>query len=282
LGDHGHVADADNQGWDVVKALGQVFALVAGFIGLVYAAGGGVLALRLYLAHLPARAVVGQLPRELLISIGLTQIVLPILGIAVLYGTIRLLLGAWPRSPEWLVSQWTHKSLGGWTVLIVVCAIPALAAAGWMAHSEHPRGGPHALRWLLPVTFVVTMLVILVALNLRAKVAGRYGDPKSLWNTRAPILWMTLIVAFASLPAPLIVAGTQPLRGVKVCAIRGEVIGVLIGETSDRTYVGDAIGESEQNTVPRPVFSIPQAQIVETIIGGPADSELGPHPVCPA
>jgi hypothetical protein len=46
--------------------------------------------------------------------------------------------------------------------------------------------------------------------------------------------------------------------------------------------VGDTYRKKEQNTVARPVFSIPQERIVETIIGGPADSEPGPHPVCPA
>jgi hypothetical protein len=169
-------------------------------------------------------------------------------------------------------------------MLIFVCALPAIVAAGWVARSGDLRGGPNAVRWLFPVTFGVTLLVLLLALNLRARVAGRYGDPESSWNSRPAILWMTLIVAFASLPAPLVVAGTQPLRGVKVCTMRGEVTGVLIGETSDRTYVGDVVGKNEPNTVPRPVFSIPQAQIVETIIGGltaPDTEHPTAHGVCP-
>lgn len=276
------MAGADNEGSDVVKTLAQLFALVAGFIGLVYAAGGGVLALRLYLQHLPSRAVVGQLPRELLVSIGLAQIVLPVLGVAAFYATIRLLIGTTPP-PTRLVSQWKEQSLRGWIVLIAVCAVPALVAAGWVASRGDTRGGLHALPWLLSVTFLFTLLVLLVALNLRGRLAARYGEPTSLWNSRRPIVWMMLVVAFASLPAWLILAGTNPLRRVKVCTTSGsEVIGVLIGETSDRTYVGDTPDKNKQNTVARPVFSIPQGQIVETIIGGPDDSEPGPHPSCPA
>src|SRR6266540_7551245 len=53
--------DSDGPATDVVKTLGQLFGLAAGFIALVYAAGGGVLALRLYLSDLPSRTVVGQL-----------------------------------------------------------------------------------------------------------------------------------------------------------------------------------------------------------------------------
>ncbi len=50
----------------------------------------------------------------------------------------------------------------------------------------------------------------------------------------------------------------------KVClANGGEVSGVLIGETSSRTYLGDPVGRK-----PRRVISLPQSQVVRVIVGG--------------
>ncbi|MGH3042384.1 MAG: hypothetical protein ACRDNG_11725, partial [Gaiellaceae bacterium] len=62
----------DSRGTELLKALGLVVGLLAGSVGLLYAIGGGVLTLRLFLEDLPSLTVVGQLPREFLISIGLT------------------------------------------------------------------------------------------------------------------------------------------------------------------------------------------------------------------
>jgi hypothetical protein len=55
------------------RRFGQLLALAADFLGLVYAVGGGVLALRLYLADLPSRTVADQLPRAVLSRSGLAQ-----------------------------------------------------------------------------------------------------------------------------------------------------------------------------------------------------------------
>src|SRR5215210_4759969 len=111
------MVDPDHQGTDVVKRLGEVVGLIAGLITLVYAAGGGVLALRLYLSDLPSRTVVGQLPRDLLISVGLAQIVVPALGVAAVYTAFRLLRGA-PSPPTHGVSQWKNRSGRGWSELV--------------------------------------------------------------------------------------------------------------------------------------------------------------------
>jgi hypothetical protein len=112
-----HVSNhSEGPATDVVKTLGQLFALAAGFIALVYAVGGDVLVLRLYLSDLPSRTVVGQLPRDLLISAGLWQIVLPALGVAAIYVIARLLPRHLPP-PTRLVDEWgTNPSRRGWRV----------------------------------------------------------------------------------------------------------------------------------------------------------------------
>jgi hypothetical protein len=275
--------NSDRPGTDVVKTLGQVVGLVAGLIALVYAAGGGVLALRLYLVDLPSLMVTAQLPRDLLISIGLSQIVLPALGVAAIYAIARLLLGN-ARPPTRFVDEWEAKPsrrgwtvrLGGWRELLAASAIPALVATGFAAEqmvlNNVTRDG-HKLLLSLLFTFLVTLFVMLVALNLRARLALRARRAaatdevvRERWNERSAVVRMTLVVGLAFLPFSVVFAGTIPLLNSRVCITNGrhvqQVDGVLIGETTNRTYIG------EKSNKPRHVFSIPQSEIIETIIGG--------------
>jgi hypothetical protein len=279
------VAGGEREGSDVVKTIGQLLGLAAGFLALVYAAGGGVLALRLYLAHLPSRTIVGQLPRDVLVSVGLAQVVLPVLAVAALYAGYRLLRGATPP-PTRLVREWTERSWRGWAVLVGASAIPAFVVAGAIAlGAESVRGGSKQLLWLDPVGklsvlgFLLTLLAVLVALRLRASLAERFGRPESLWSTRRPIVWMTLVVALASVPICVILSGSFfPLLDAKVCTSRSEVTGVLIGETGDRTYIGETVETEDTDVGPLVVFSVPQSEITETFIGGDAGSQDCPAP----
>jgi hypothetical protein len=246
---------------------------VAGFLALLYAAGGGVLALRLYLADLPSRTVVGQLPRDLLISVGLAQIVLPAAAVAGVYAAGRLLLSP-TRAPRRLVRQWKERR---WPELVAAAAVPALLVTAGMAFGvDRERVGWSGLAWLLPVTFVLTLLVVLVALKIRAGLAERYGDTPR-WNTADAVVRMSLVCAFAFVPACVVFAGTIRLLDAKVCTTSGSpaeqaVEGVLIGETSDRTY----IGQTKRPHRPLLVFSVPASQITETFIGGDAGSRACP------
>ena len=72
-------------------------ALVGGVAAILFIAGGAVLAGRLYSYRLPVEAVVGQLPHDYLLVVGLLEVALPALGTALLYLVIR--------SVVWRVSQ---------------------------------------------------------------------------------------------------------------------------------------------------------------------------------
>jgi len=261
--------NGDGRGSDVVKALGLVFGLLAGLVTLVYAVGGGVLALRLFFEDLPSLTVVGQLPREYLIAVGLTQIVLPVLVAAGLYLGVRLLVGSSVPPPARLVQEWTGRSWRGWGEFVGVSALLALVVVFLGASPAYTREGlSRKLLWLLLVGFVVTWLVMMVALKLRAALATRERDT---WNTSRVAVWMTSIVALASLPAFVIFAGTFHFLDAKVCAAGPrQISGVFIGESSDRVY----IGESNHRTAgPRRVVSIPLSQVEEVLIGGEAATE---------
>lgn len=248
---------------DTVKTLGAIFGLLAGAVGLLYAIGGGALALRLYLAELPSVTVVAQLPREYLISIGLTQIVLPAAAAAALYASARLLLGSAWSPPTRFLSLWSDRSASSRTGVVIVAALIALVATIVPALPAIGRDGlPANLAGVLAVAFVVTLLVLLVALRLRAVVAAHYA----VWNQARPIGWMTLVVGLAVLPSCLVFSGTFHFLDTKVCVPNAEKIGVLVGETADRVYVGDPTTQSP----PRRVTSIPVAQVKQVLIGGDA------------
>lgn len=271
------MANRESQQSDVLKTLGLIFGLFAGFVTLLYAVGGGVLVLRLFLEDLPSLTVVGQLPRELLISIGLTQIVLPALATGAAYATARLLAGASAPQPRRLVDQWNEHSWPAWSELVGVSALTALALTLLGAAPALVREGlTRKLDWLLAVALLVTLLVVLVALQLRAVLATRERDR---WNTLRPTAWMSLIVAFAFLPACVVFAGTFHLLDAKVCTtsqgqgggeLIGETSGVLIGETGDRVYIGEVNGGTDR---PRRVVSIPLGQVKEVLIGGEASEQ---------
>jgi hypothetical protein len=262
------VPDADRDGSDVVKTLAGLVGLAAGAVALVYAAGGGVLALRLYLTHLPSLAVVGQLPRAVLVSIGLAQIVLPTALVVALYAVYRV-LSSETAPPTRLVSQWKPRSRRGWLELVAASAVPAAAVTLIVWKAGHLRGGTKGLEWLLPLTFAITLLAVLLGLNLRARLVAKHGESADSWNAARPVVYMSLVVALVVAPICFLFAGTLiTLRYVKVCTTNGrQVAGVLIGETGDRTYVGMTKLSKKSSNVPHPVFSIPRSEIILTIIG---------------
>lgn len=270
------MAPGGRQGSDVVKAVGAVIALLAGSIALLYVAGGGALTLRLFLYKLPSVNVVAQLPQEILISVALIQIVLPGVAAASTYALVRLLLGRTAPVPRKFVDAWDAPSWRGWRSRIGASAVLALAATLIGTSPALARGD---FSWrtagVLAVLLVLNFVVMLVALRLRAEVAAGATDG---WNTLSAGTWMTLIVALAALPACFVFAGTFRLLDAKVCTTNDSPrIGRLIGETSDRIYVGES-GEHlwDNSGVPLRVVSIPQNQVDEISIGTKPDTSPCP------
>ena len=156
------------------------------------------------------------------------------------YAVWRVLSGATAR-PTRLVSQWKQQSRRGWLELVAASAIPSIAVTVifWRV-VPNPRGGPKGLAWLLPLAFLITLLAVLLGLNLRARLVATYGESACSWNAVRPVVYMSLVVALVFAPICFLFAGAlSPFRGVKVCTTNGRPVrGVLVGETGDRTYVG--------------------------------------------
>lgn len=87
------VSDGPDNGVGPLSQITKALGLLAGVATLVYLSGGFVLALRLGFEDLPWEAVISQLPREFLISIGITTLVVPVLIAASVYTGWRLQRG---------------------------------------------------------------------------------------------------------------------------------------------------------------------------------------------
>ena len=251
---------------DLAKTLAQVVGFLAGFVGLLYAVGGGVLAARLSLEHLPSLTIVGQLPREFLVAQGLTQIVLPALGAAAAYAIFHVLRRDSQARPRRLVRQWHERSRRGWIELVSASAVlGGVAILAGVAPALDRKGTTRELWWLIGIGWALSTVVMLVVLNLRARVAATYAATSS---RRREVASMAALVALASLPAWMVFSGTFRLLDAKACTSSGAVFeGVLIGETANRIYIGDI---PRRKGGSRRVVSIPLAQLQQVFIGGDA------------
>jgi len=268
------MATGGSQGTDVVKGVGAVIALLAGSVALLYVAGGGALTLRLFLNDLPSLNVVAQLPRETLISVALTQIVLPVVAAGSVYALFRLLLGGTAPPPRTLIGEWHERSWRSWSARFAAGAALALVTTLLGASPAFARG-PHSstVLWVLTIVFVLNVVVMMVALRLRAEVAAR---AEGRWNTLSSGGSMTLIVALAAVPTCFLFAGTFWLLNAKVCTRNQPArVGLLIGETSDRIYLGEMSEhrwhQSDTAEDPLRVVSIPRSEIEELSIASEPD-----------
>ena len=84
-----------------LERAGQLAALLGGILALVYLAGAAVLVLRLLLEDVEdAVPVIGQVPREYILTIGVSQVVLPAVLFGFLYLALRLLQGDNATTPR--------------------------------------------------------------------------------------------------------------------------------------------------------------------------------------
>jgi hypothetical protein len=200
------MADGEGQGSDLVKAVGQAVGLLAGAVGLVYLVGGAVFTLRLFIGDLPSLTIVPQLSRELLVSVGLAQVVLARSRdrSALRCDSNPLRRDASSEAPRGSVGSAFAR---GWIELGAASAVPALAITVFGVYQVPQVQREWDLAWLVPAGMLLSMLIVLVALRLRASLAVAYRDR---WNERRPLLLMALVVWLAVVPACLVFCGNVP------------------------------------------------------------------------
>lgn len=80
------------EGRSVAKSLSELLGVIAGGVVVVYLIGGAVLSARLWAAGLPTLPVVSGLPRESLVALGLSTVLLPAIVLGGLACVVLLLI----------------------------------------------------------------------------------------------------------------------------------------------------------------------------------------------
>ena len=267
-------------GSSVLRTLSQALSLVAGITAVVYLAGAIVLALRLAFVGLPWNAVIGQLPRELALSIGVGQILLPTVALISMYGAWRLGKGGrdnMPTSRRWRdAKRWrtgkrrrAAKPSAGrrrdderWgkafrrVLLGLALTLPGAVfiVAAQLRHGELKP----TLLWLL-FAWVLLSGVAFLVVELRAVAIAWLGDR---WHSVTGFAVIAAVYSLAFVPSLVLCWAALPLESAKLCTTSGsDEVGDLVGEGRDMVFLGEATPDY------RRIAAFPAAQVEELFVG---------------
>jgi hypothetical protein len=234
----------------------EALGLLAGIVAALYVLGGAVLALRLVFDEFPIEAVValiGQLPRELLIAVGLIEAVAP----AALVGLCAALLyGAFGRPRRDPTASADLDKGRRWGLVFVGLAVLALAlnASGVVTAILTDGVG------LLLLTSILGWAVTFALVIAGWYVLRRIGQTS--WSRLARALAAGGIWTAMALVGGVTLAAAVPFERASVCVkgSRAPLTGNLIADTKDRVI----LGVSQR---PRRVVSIPASTVARVRYG---------------
>lgn len=259
----------DDRDWParVRDAVGAVVALAA----LVYVAGGLVVGLRLASVDLPTSSVVGQLPRDFLLSVGLSQALFPALFLSGVYAALRSTFFR-DTAQAWMKRMFSDRDGRGKALHIVgslsaALVILAPAVGVGLIRDNSPLHENGDFFWpSLGVIALLDWLLIVLFLNMQARLARKYENS---FRSIQPTVLHSLLVAAILVPGCVAFWGYWPLEEASVCMTQAEgeepvtPSGLLVGETADRVYVGGA---------DRKITAVPTDQVRRLVLGpGAAD-----------
>jgi hypothetical protein len=238
----------------LLKAVLAAFGTFAAFVAAIYVFGGCVLYLRLQIRGLRTDAVVSSLPREFLISVGLSVLVQ-------LVPYLLLLLGAYIQEarlpldgdhPNW--ANVLRASLVGAATLIL--ALPTLRWIGW---DRWP--------WLLVAFWLAdaTAAVLWLILERFVNKCGRLRFKNRSLRVKAGLLTLIAFLIFVPWRVALERASIDSLSAL-VCTTdsSNNTIGLFIGANGERVYIGEKLK-------PHRIAEIPRSEIKRLYIGASAE-----------
>jgi hypothetical protein len=280
----------------IVANVTALFGLVAGVGVLLYVLGGAVVALRLWYAGLPVWAVVSQLPREMLVTEALVDVVLPFTLATGAYLAWRVIGFTGARLQEvdgegLDAPDPDRRFLMGYLATAMISFLLVAITKGLFEGA----GGGVVLRILgLMVgvgllTYTLGLLSLAGRVHLQGPLEESSTEPRNRAGTQSPIDFrrltaIGLLFAMPLLPVFVGVASVFPLLRVKACATerRWEKSGLLVSHSTDTLYLGRDVAERGR----RPIVVIPIDRIEELLIGSdvqtiqrlPCDPVVAPEP----
>ena len=203
----------------VTSLLLKLLGAIAGLAALVTFAGGAVLWVRFGQLDLPADQVVTLLPKQLLLTVGARELLLPVAIGGV--GALLLVVAAPLRGdPAHRARFWVGLALA------LLATVVAVVARGWRATLA---------AWAV---MLVVLLVGLGAVLLAARASRA--------DRRGPLAWTSACAVLAIAVALVIVGESNRPRLEPVAVLLtgrpSSVVGFYVGQTSDRLYVAPLPG----------------------------------------
>jgi hypothetical protein len=275
----------------LVKAVGQFIGAVAAVAGAVYLVGTIVLLARLWwTAGISGVQQVPQLARDVLVSLGLEVILIP-LGIGAGYAVFRVVVRKREDAPP--TSEEKVKT-GNYIAVLLLTAAPAVGAWIYAVLSGHGEihSGSHAFDIVLEVVIGAVLAGIawgFTLLTLRSwewlgdgyeeDAERAHPDDEDAqrafaaekWNSIGAIVIVALVFAAANVPSWAFAAMSVPLGNATVCPKSGgPVSGYLVGEGGSRTYIAPYNRHV--------IVSLPNDQVLRVFAGKRSDQPGCPPP----
>jgi len=251
-----------------IAVIGQAAAGLTAVAALIYGSGALTIALRLFFTHLSWETVLGQLPRDVILTSGFGQIVLPAVIIGVLSAVLLNFVvngshrskGVWSwlqlRLQRYLTAKPSFKHFLAW--LVISAAIGVSTAA-----ISLPDYNAHAASYAHPQVVIPTFNAIFVAavistvavgitlillppptndrlrpeLSVRQPAAGR--GPSGL-TSLGWMVWVGSLVAFAAIPGISTFNAVTLFPATLACSTQfkgGELAGNLIATNGGWAYM---------------------------------------------
>jgi hypothetical protein len=246
------MADGAEENKGLLTTLTAAFGLLAGLATIVTIAGTIAFVLRLHQAGLPADlGVVVSLPREFLIAVGVVYVAFPLLAVGVI--SVLALLVPGPENEPNPALMTPRKASNEQRASLGFYAIAGAVGLPFLVDSSPPAR-----------SFAVSTVTAAAFLYVAYRILDKYGKrPRSL------VVSALLALAVAAFFGPWAVAlavNRAEFPPAAVCTTDGTLFnGVLIGETSDRVYLGEP-------KVPRPakrrIAAFPSSEVQQVFVGG--------------
>ncbi|MEX2105285.1 MAG: hypothetical protein WD810_00150 [Solirubrobacterales bacterium] len=249
-----------------LKTATAAVGLLAGIVASVYVLGGLVIALRMFFDSFTLNSVVtivGQLPRELVISTAMLDVLLPAAALGLSFGLLAAFVtGVW-RVP---LRKPASGRVGLGTIVFLVGVTAALVAPAIV----------HALLTNGP-TLSLLSSVIGILTTFAAAYAGWYelrSVAGGAWSPAAKLCAAGGIAAAVTLTPAVMFAASLSLEQAQACVSGSEapVKGKLIGEGGGQVLLEQHFGKEAG------VVSIPSSQVTKIEYGDIASTFSCPAP----
>jgi hypothetical protein len=227
----------------VLKQISEAVGLLAAVVGAIYLLGAAVLAMRLQTNDIPTLPVLSNLPRELVISYGLTYAVVWWLLAAVVVAVFWMGLR---RAPSGRLS--TRPRLERW--LIGAAVLAALVLLSWVGAGlvlDHLDG--EFTWWDRAALAAGVVAAALLGRGVWKVLATRY---RAEWSAPTAVAVAAALSGLVVVPTFMQIGVRAPLAEAQLCvAGPTHLNGFLVGEAGDRIYLGENVPPHRLVSAPR-------------------------------